>query len=223
MIEFKNIANQSHLYINDVIGEDIDIISFRNELSYLEEGKDLVIHLNSVGGSVFEGWAIANAIREESKKRNTICIIESLSASIATAIAIACNEVKMYSNALFMIHRASVMAWGNAEDLQKQIDILLTIDNQLAEAYATKSNGKYDKEYFLSKMSEESWFTCDEAYELGLVDEIIDKQVQMVACSDVNKLHFKDTSKLENLINKVNEEEQTRELLSLYKWLDNLK
>ena len=122
-----------------------------------------------------------------------------------------------------MIHRASVMAWGNAEDLQKQIDILLTIDNQLAEAYATKSNGKYDKEYFLSKMSEESWFTCDEAYELGLVDEIIDKQVQMVACSDVNKLHFKYTTKLEKLINKVNEEEQTRELLSLYKWLDNLK
>lgn len=221
MIEFRNMANQNHLYINDVVGEDIDIKSFRDELNKLESNNDLIIHMNSVGGSVFEGWAIANAIREESKKRNTVCIIEGLSASIATAIAIACNEVHIYSNALMMIHNSSTFVYGSKEDLLKQIEVLSSIDNQLAEAYATKSNSKYDKEHFLSLMKEETWLNADEAIELGLVDSIVDKQVQLVACADVSKLNYKDTSKLNNLINKIKQDELDKELLALYKWLDN--
>ena len=224
MFKFENVANQSHLYINDVIGEDIDIKSFREELNYLEDGNELIIHVNSVGGSVFEGWAIANAIREESKKRNTVCIIEGLSASIATAISIACNEVRIYSNALMMIHNASAFVYGSKEDLLKQVEVLSMIDNQLAEAYETKSNGKYNKEHFLDLMRAETWLSSQEAYELGLVDLIADKQVELVACSDISKLKYKDVSKLESLVNeldKANQEKDTKELLSLYHWLDD--
>lgn len=222
MIEFKNEAYLNHLYISDVIGDDININSFKEELDNLVEG-DLIIHMNSVGGSVFEGWAIANAIREESKKkkRKIKCKIEGICASIATAIAIACDEVEMYKNSLMMIHRASVMCYGNVDDLFKQIEILEKIDNQLAEAYANKSKGKHSKEEFLELMSKESWFNADECLELGLVDAIADEQIQLVACANVKDLHYKDISKLENLIQQVEEKEQQNKIENELKELEN--
>ena len=141
MNKFKivNSTDSADLYIYDAIGDWFDEVSakqFKAEIDEIE-GKLLNLHISSPGGSVFEGNTIANLIK--SRKGTTVCFIEGLCASIATQIALSCDEVKMYKNSLFMIHRAMCGCVGNAKDFNKQANDLMIIDNVLAQTYVDKT------------------------------------------------------------------------------------
>ena len=223
MIEFKNQIDIDEIYILDAIDDyTFNAEEFKNNLNQCQ-GNILNIHISSPGGSVFLGNTMANMIQEYKMRTNkkVKCIINGLCASIATQIALVADEVVMYENSLFMIHLASCMIYGNKKEMLEQIEILDKIDNILAKTYSNKTG--LSVEECLDMMEKETWLNAEECLEYGFIDTIINKQLALVACADISKHNFKDTTKLENLINKVNEEEQTRELLSLYKWLDNLK
>ena len=224
MIEFKNMSNE--VYITDIIDEwCFNAQEFKDNLNSC--GDEVTIYINSPGGDVFLGNTMANIIRESNKKVN--CVITGLCASIATQIAIACDNIKMYKNSLFMVHLASCGMYGNKEELLKQVEILDKIDNNLAQAYVdicAKHGKEVSKEDMLNFMSYETWFTADEALNLGLIDEIIDNKVQLTACADIDKLHFKNIDIIKPFIikeKKVVEDTTEQEKLELYNWLDNFK
>lgn len=189
--QFKNVADETvELDIFSEIGENwfgegVSFENFYNELKQYE-GKDLIINLDSPGGSVFDGFAIANAIK--SRKGRTVCKIYSMSASIATMVMLSCDEVQCFKNSLIMIHYASCFASGNKNELQKQIEMLDKIDNLLADAYVERT-GK-DKEEVLKLMEAETWFNGKEALEIGLVDKIID--AELTAKADIKMENLKD-------------------------------
>jgi ATP-dependent protease ClpP protease subunit len=142
-------------------------------------GADVVFNISSEGGSVVEGLAIAAMITEY--KGKTTANILGLSASIATVVSIACDEVKMSSNGLFMIHN-SAGGWGmTKEEKSKDIKILATIDEMMLKAYVEKveMSGKLingDKEkttkVFRQMMTDETWLNPQQALEYGLIDTI---------------------------------------------------
>lgn len=68
------------------------------------EGKTIQIRLNSAGGDAFQGIAIANAIKR--MKAKTVAIVDGIAASIASIIAVSCDERHMASNACIMIHNS---------------------------------------------------------------------------------------------------------------------
>ena len=195
MNKFKivNSTDSADLYIYDVIGDWFDEVSakqFKAEIDEIE-GKLLNLHISSPGGSVFEGNTIANLIK--SRKGTTVCFIEGLCASIATQIALSCDEVKMYKNSLFMIHRAMCGCVGNAKDFNKQANGLMIIDNVLAQTYVDKTG--LDMETILNYMDEETWFDSMQCKELGFIDEIIEES-QMVAKFDLDSVeNFKHIPK----------------------------
>lgn len=210
MIEFKNQVDNMEIYITDVIDEyTFNAQEFKNELN---KCNNITLYINSVGGDVFLGNTMANMIKEHQTKGNKVnCIITGLCASISTQIAIACDNIQIYSNGIFMIHNASCLVYGNKEEMQKQIEILSKIDDNLADAYqkaSAKRGVNADIELFKELMLNESWLTSQQTLELGLVDEIVDNEVQMVACANIDKLHFKNTS----IIEKLNKEIEIREL-----------
>lgn len=136
------------------------------------DNETVEVHINSVGGDVHEGIAIMSAIRECAKTVDAY--IDGVAYSMAGPIALACNNVKMASNALFMAHSASTFAWGNAVDFREQADMLDKYDDSLADAFAKRlaiSKDEVKANYFDGK---DHFFTAEEALAEGFVDEIIE-------------------------------------------------
>lgn len=107
------------------------------------EGKTILIRINSYGGDVFEGLAIANTIA--ALKAHTIVEVIGMAASIASIITIAADEVRIYKSAEFMIHRPWALVIGNADDMRDSAAHLDKIQGQLVEAYVDRSAGKKDR------------------------------------------------------------------------------
>ncbi len=130
------------------------------------------LRINSPGGSVFAARAIETALREH--KARVVVHIDGLAASAATFVAMAGDEIVMSPGAMFMIHKAWTIAWGNADDLTATAALLAKLDGTLAETYATRTKG--DKEQIAAWMTAETWFTAEEALEAGFIDRIADKE-----------------------------------------------
>ena len=132
-------------------------------------GEPVEVHINCFGGEVFEGLAIANALR--SYKGKTTAVIDSVAASAATVVALGCESVRMHEDSLFMIHEAASLAMGTADDLDQQAALLRQINDILAGAYERKT--KAGKEQIAKWMADETWFPAAQAKELGFADEVI--------------------------------------------------
>jgi len=165
-IENKN--EESTVYIYDELGwfgltseqlvKDINAI----------DSKVLHLRFNSPGGSVFDGTAVFNAIKQHKSK--TITHIDGLAASIASVIALASDEVRMAENAFLMIHDPWSIVIGNADVMREEADLLEKVGGVIAKTYMDKS-GKDEKE-IKELMNAETWMTAEEALEMGFIDAI---------------------------------------------------
>lgn len=172
---------------------DTSAVSFRNAIKDLGEVDTLNVHINSPGGSVYDGVAIFNMLRQH--KASVTVHIDGLAASIASVIAMAGDKVVMPSNSMMMIHNAMSVSIGNANDMRKMADDLEKINESVINSYIAK-NPELDREYLKALMDDETWLTASEAYELGLVD-VIDEPVAAVASIDKEQVNrFKNVPKM---------------------------
>lgn len=158
--------------MGDIVGNafyqgDTDPDKIKNALKEAE-GKDVLITVNSGGGSTIAGSAIYNMI---DRYEGTVhADIIGIAASMATVIVSAADTVSMAENALYMIHNPWSMAMGDSDDMKKQADILDKIKASLLQAYVRKTGMSEEK--ISALMDAETWLTAQEAYDLGFVDEI---------------------------------------------------
>lgn len=146
---------------------------FVDELNYLESVyPHIEIHINSVGGEVYPGIAIFNAIRR--CKSDVTIYIDGIAASIAGVIALCGRRVEMSRYARIMLHNVSGGCYGNKEDLRNMIRELESLEDTIGEIIADRTHR--DKEevkaaYFDGK---DHWITAAEAYSMGMADNIYD-------------------------------------------------
>jgi ATP-dependent protease ClpP protease subunit len=166
-------GDTASIYIYDVISADwgVSALSVIDAINQAGDAKTLNIHINSPGGDVFEGRAIMAAL--SAFRGKTVAMIDSLCASAATSIALACNEIEMSEGAFFMIHNASGMAWGDKTALRETANVLEKIEGAIVNDYTTRT-GKDEKE-IRDLMDAETWFTANEALEYGFIDRIAEK------------------------------------------------
>lgn len=127
---------------------------------------DVVVRLNSPGGSVFEGITAFNLLQKH--PGNVRVEVLGIAASAASLIAMAGDTVAMASNAMLMVHRAWTLVAGNEQDFEETAAILRQIDGSLAKTYAQRSG---QSEAAMRKMLEaETWFDADAAIDTGLAD-----------------------------------------------------
>lgn len=126
------------------------------------------VRLNTPGGSVFDGVAIFNALRQHPARIETH--IDSLAASIGSIIALAGDTVEMAKNAYLMIHNPWALTMGDSAELRKTAALLDKIGGTLVQAYQDKTGAS--DEQITAWMNDETWFTAQEALEAGFVDEI---------------------------------------------------
>lgn len=158
--------NGVSLRLYDVIGsQETNAKTFAAALGDAD-GAPLTLHLSSPGGSVFDGLAMYNTLKNY--PGDTTVQVDGVCASIATIIALGADRVTTAENSLWMIHNAFVGTVGNAKGLRASADVLDKIDANLMAIYAAKTGSSPDK--WASIMAEETWFTSDSAIEAGLVD-----------------------------------------------------
>lgn len=180
--DFRNAKDESvELYIYDVVGDSwtgSDAASLVKEIANYKK-KRINTRINSPGGSVFDGVAIYNALKNHDGGVTTY--VDGLAASIASIIALAGDKIVMADNAMMMIHNPSSFSYGEAKDLRKDADILDQIKETLINTYANKTNKP--RETIAADMDKETWFTAAEAKEYGLVTEVTES-MKMAACVD---------------------------------------
>lgn len=146
----------------------------KNALQTMPTGDKLIVNVNSGGGSVMAGQEIYSLLHG---RQDVEIHIQSLAGSAASVIAMA-NTCKMSPVATIMIHNVSMSgASGDYHDMQKNAEILKTMNSALAEAYAAKT-GK-TKDEILKMMDKETWITAGQALEMGFIDEVEELQTQI--------------------------------------------
>ena len=139
---------------------------------------DVLVLLNSIGGSVIHGVAIFNAFIAYDKGTITVRIT-GVAASIASYIALAGDKVEAYDNTTYMIHNASLPVMGDYRALRKGADISEGLTSIIAKAYISKTS--MSEEEIRSLMEEETFYYGAEMLEAGFVDAVISTE------NDTNK------------------------------------
>ena len=214
--EINNSASDvTDVYIFNEIGTfGMSAQSFVEEVKEYD-GKELAIHINSLGGEVFDGMAIYSIIQR--RKAKTTVYIEGIAASIASVIALAADNVIMSENSLLMIHNAWGGTQGDASEMRKQADVLDKITNEIAEIYVKKTNLPYDE--VIRLMSEETWLTAEEAVAMGFVDSI-SEPIKVAAQYDVSKFKNITEEKVEKTLN-INNKKKIKMTEELKSWFNS--
>jgi ATP-dependent protease ClpP protease subunit len=131
-------------------------------------GQPVTLHINSPGGDVFEGRAMAAAIAAYTGPVEAC--IDGLCASAATYLALAAGKVCMVEGGLFMVHNSWTLAYGDKTALLDTANLLDKIDGTIAQSYMRKTGCALDQA--VAWMNAETWFTADEALAAKFIDEI---------------------------------------------------
>ncbi len=162
---------------------DTSATGFLDALKSLGDVKTINLHINSPGGSVFEGIAIYNMLKQHQANINVY--VDGLAASIASVIAMSGDAIFMPSNSMMMIHNPWTFAVGNATELRKQADDLDKITQSSVQTYLAKAGDKLDADTLKDLMDNETWLSAQEAVDYGLADEVLPAN-QAAACVDKN-------------------------------------
>lgn len=157
----------------------------RKALAELPEGEELVLEINSVGGSVDGGAEIYSLI--QACKNPTRAVIQSMAASAASYMIMACDTIDICLPAQMMIHCAWGGGAGNQREHQQMAQALGVCDESILACYAKRCQGKTDKETLRAMMEAETFIGAQDAVAYGLADNVIGGEAsedpQMMAAS----------------------------------------
>jgi ATP-dependent protease ClpP protease subunit len=168
------------VYVYGEIGTwGITANQFVRDLAALDDGTSpIVVAFNSIGGDLFDGLAIHNALSRLGER----CTgrVDALAASAASVAVCGAHRVVVAENAMLMIHNPWTYASGDAEDLRKVATALDQALEVIIAAYKAKAPNINEVE-LRRLVNAETWLTAREAVALGLADEVGDG-VQIKAC-----------------------------------------
>lgn len=169
-------ASEAELLIYGPIGESWleETVEARRVAEQLQtlNASTIRVRINSIGGSVSDGIAIANALRRHPARK--IVTVDGIAGSIASLIAMAGDEVEMPANSLLMIHAPWSYAAGNAVQLREAADVLDKYALTMVADYARKSGKSEDFILELLSDGKDHYYTAEEALALGFADRVID-------------------------------------------------
>jgi ATP-dependent Clp protease protease subunit len=157
-------------------------------------GGDILLRINSPGGSVIEAQAMYSELRQAQERGQKVTVqIDALAASAASFLAMVGDQITIAENAMIMIHKAWTIAMGNADDMQQTADVLRKFDGVLVDQYAART-GK-DKQQIADWMAAETWMTAQDAIDNGFADSISTLNKAKPVSASVMPGRFKNTPK----------------------------
>ena len=159
------------------------------------QDKDLTIHINSCGGDVMAGIAIANMVKRH--KCNTTAVVDAYAASIATQIFFSAKTRQMPKNTYIVIHKPMSEVSGNANDMLAEVKILDTIQEGIETIYNDCAQKGVDSKTIHKMVNADNgrgtWLTGEQAAEYFKVD-VLDA-VNAVNAADQGFMNFQNAPK----------------------------
>jgi ATP-dependent Clp protease protease subunit len=158
--------------IDDIIANIITA-----QLLFLESAdqkKDIIMYINSPGGSVTSGLGIYDTMQYINPDIATICT--GLSASMGAVLLAGGTKKKRSSltHSRIMIHQPSGGMQGQSTDMEISLKLIMSLRKELYELLANHT-GKSPKE-IEKDADRDYWMTATEAKEYGLIDEVLIKK-----------------------------------------------
>ncbi len=166
-------TGQRELWLEGVIaeeswwGDEVTPAIFKEEL-HAGNGA-IVLHINSPGGDCIAASQIYTMLMDY--PADVTVQIDGVAASAASVIAMAGTTVRMSPTALMMVHNPWTTAMGDAEEMQKAIDLLSEVKESIINAYQIKTGLSRAK--LSGIMDAETWLNAHKAKELGFCDEVL--------------------------------------------------
>jgi ATP-dependent Clp protease, protease subunit len=147
------------------------------QLLFLESAdakKDVLMYINSPGGSVYAGLGIYDTMQYVRPDVATVCT--SLAASMGAVLLAggAAGKRSALPHARVMIHQPSGGAQGRSTDIEITAREIVKLRDELYEILA-QHTGK-DKETIEKDSDSDKWFRAMEAKEYGLIDEVLTRE-----------------------------------------------
>ncbi|WP_163834746.1 ClpP-like prohead protease/major capsid protein fusion protein [Spartinivicinus ruber] len=159
------------------------------------------LHLNSPGGSIFDGTAIYNALRNH--PATITGYIDGVAASMASVILQACDVRKVPENAYFMMHNPQGGVYGEETDVESYLSLMKKARQTMIGCYAERSGKTAEDVAQLCDAT--TWLVGNEIVEAGFADEVINA-VEMQARFDAKQLSvFNPPKTLVNQLTPVSE------------------
>lgn len=162
-------AESTDVFVYDEIGGSMGVNAqlFCEELNEITT-PEIVVRINSPGGMLKDGIAIANAFAQHPS--HIITRVDGMAASAASIIAVGGDVCEMMNGSEMMIHDVLVNFAGNASDCREMADWLDRQSENVAEMYARKAGGAASE--WRERMLAETWMFANEAVELKLADRV---------------------------------------------------
>jgi ATP-dependent Clp protease protease subunit len=174
-------AVTKQLYANRtiVLSEGIDSDAARRVISQLlafdaaAPEKDILIYLNSPGGSVTSGFAIYDTMRFI--RPQVKVVVSGLAASIATVILLGADKKNRIAmpNAQLLIHQPLIpgAVQGQASDLEITAKEIVKTREKLAKLYNEETGQPVAR--IQKDIERDYWMSAQEAVEYGLISRIV--------------------------------------------------
>lgn len=181
----KNVSTgeAAEITINGEIGEDwfgegTNAKDFKAALDLIPRDRKILVLIDSPGGNVWDGLAIANLLKE--RRANVTVKIYGVALSIASVIAIAGSKVILCKTSQYMAHDpwSGLYVVGTEEDIAEEAErarnALKAAKRSIIIAYKERT-GKSEED-IAALMKAETWYVGQEAKDAGFVDEISDEE-----------------------------------------------
>lgn len=202
--------NELHLYLSGEIAPDSEnfvdpttgarVIWGTNwlvsELRSKPDASKIVLHINSPGGDVSEGFAMHDILSQLTIPLEAI--VEGRCASIATVVALAAPVRKITANSTWFIHNPWGEREGDAATFRRAADELQAVEDVIAQFYAEKTGKKLAELETL--MQSETEFTAEQAKDYGFATEVV-PTVRAKAFINLTNNMSKDTGLLDRVLN----------------------
>ena len=170
---FSRLLKDRIIFLGDEVDDDLANIVIAQLLFLDSEDpeKDIMLYINSPGGSVTAGLAIYDTMQFVQCDVATYCVGQAASMGAVLLCAGAKGKRHMLPHSRVMIHQPWGGAGGTAADIRIQADEILKLKRQLNELI-TKHSGQPIKKVE-KDTDRDHYMDAAEAVSYGLVDEII--------------------------------------------------
>lgn len=170
-----NSETNSIFLAGDVANETLhSMVIHLDTLLRFNPDDDINLHINSFGGDTYAMFGIVDKMRSIEEdfgvKTNTICVGTCMSAA-AVILAAGTGTRKAHKHSSIMVHDGQIGIQEKVADFQRASEHFkeLTERGNKLMAECTKK----DFEYWNNLSKFDSYFTAQEALEVGIIDEII--------------------------------------------------
>lgn len=140
-------------------------------LESVDPKKDILLYINSPGGSVYAGLGIYDTMQFIKPDVATICTGVALSMGAVLLCGGAANKRSALPHARVMIHQPLGGAQGQASDIEISTREILKLKKELYEIIAHHSGKTYQEVH--DNSDRDYWLKAEEAKEYGLIDEVL--------------------------------------------------